>query len=69
MVYPNPTSGVIHVQNSDEIGFIEVYRTSKLLPSKKNSNNIVDLSHFDSGVYIIKMIGCQETINQKVIKK
>ncbi|ANW96097.1 glycoside hydrolase family 107 [Wenyingzhuangia fucanilytica] len=70
VLWPNPTSGIVHF---DEINpqFIQVYDfNGRLLKSEVSSANYLDVSEFNNGVYIFKFrLNNGEVIHKKVIKK
>lgn len=75
MCYPNPTTGLIHVdfdggQNTTlpEINIMDV--SGKLVwQDSAYNNNIIDLNKLDSGIYFIKVTIEGKTYNSKIIKQ
>lgn len=62
-LYPNPSTGIVHVINDKE-EVINVYDIQgELIIS--TTNNVIDLSEYPSGIYFFQKNG----ISQKVIKK
>jgi len=66
-LYPNPTSSLITITNSENIiNTIEIISfTGKVIFTKNNNTTkkiIIDISNFESGIYLIK-------INNKSVKK
>ncbi|OWK74532.1 bacillolysin [Flavobacteriaceae bacterium JJC] len=74
-VFPNPTSGMLTIQNNTatKLNTAQVYSaTGQLIKSfkldKAVRNSTIDLSAFDKGVYMIKINSDQESTSVKVIK-
>jgi hypothetical protein len=75
-VSPNPSNGmyyvnVLDVKNNFELS-IEVYNSigemvlnTKMQSSKKE----IDLSHQPNGIYIVRIVGAEQSLNQRVIKQ
>jgi hypothetical protein len=67
-VYPNPTSGLLNITNQEQnILLISIYNLSgiKLFESEHTT---FDISHFPSGIYIVKIITEQGIIMKKIVK-
>lgn len=58
ILYPNPTKGILNIENEkSNINSLKVYDTNgKLILSKENINNYIDISNIPSGVYIIRLL-------------
>jgi len=72
-LYPNPTNGKIRINLEGISQNAEIYINNSigknLIHKKPNSSIIdIDLSNFDSGLYIIKIKTSSEIITRKVIK-
>lgn len=74
-VFPNPTSGVLTIQNNSQLKLntVQVYSmTGQLIKSFKVENSMknttIDLSAFAKGTYIVKVNSDKESSNIKVIK-
>jgi len=67
-IYPNPFLDKIKITSNSKIELIEVYSLSGVLIKKSNNNNL-DLSHLNSGVYIIKLYSDNNCFVKKIIKK
>jgi poly(beta-D-mannuronate) lyase len=67
-LYPVPSRGVLNLErNNTIIGDIKIFDIlGKLLHSEKvnSSNTIIDLSHFSSGIYLLKT---KESINRFIL--
>lgn len=74
IVYPNPTYDIINLRNntSNIVNFIiQIYDTrgKKVLEKEmSNSNMQIDISHFEKGIYIIKINKNANSIIKKIIK-
>lgn len=66
-VYPNPTNGLIKIEEK-EVERIEVYNIVGQL-IKKTKENVLDISDQEAGTYIIKVITPSGTITKRIIKK
>lgn len=67
LFYPNPTSGILYVETSDQVSLkeLEVYNTFGQLEIKTKlhkGKQRVDLSHLKKGIYLI---GLKDQTNQK----
>jgi len=75
VVYPNPTSGMIYLNQVPFSGpFTMVLETinGKQIVRKKVSPSLnmeMDLSEYSAGMYILKLIGEKETVLYKILKK
>lgn len=73
-LYPNPSSGFIHVESSldEQLERIQVYDLhGKLIDSKivKENRTEFDISNEPSGVYMINMINTDKVIVRRVVKR
>ncbi|WP_397364704.1 T9SS type A sorting domain-containing protein [Olleya sp. R77988] len=66
-MYPNPTSDIINISSSNTIKNIEVFDFLGKRIIKTNQSQI-DLSSFNSGLYLVKIKTDQGEITKKVIK-
>jgi hypothetical protein len=68
-IYPNPTNGVFHINSNIENLIVSVYSVDgKIVLSNiiiSETNQLIDLSHFESGVYFVKIFNNDK---QKTIK-
>ncbi len=72
-IYPNPTSDFINISNysEKEIRNVELYDLSgKLMNQVKLENGRMDLRNINSGIYLLKMVDCNNNItSHQIIKK
>lgn len=65
-LYPNPTSGFVHITNtSTEKIPTEIYTLSGMLVSKQEVSTSIDLNGLESGIYFIKI----NNVNYRIIKE
>ena len=73
LIYPNPTNGIINLEfannNVQQIKISDL--TGKTIIEKVNiqQNETIDLSSFESGIYIIKIQTDKEIITTKIVKE
>ena len=65
-IYPNPTNGLIHIDN--EITNVEIYNIVGQLV-KETKENMIDLSTQEAGTYILKVITPSGVVTKQIIKK
>ena len=54
-IYPNPADDIINVFSAGEFGKVEIYNVSgQRVYSDNIRNNSINVSHLDSGIYLIK---------------
>jgi hypothetical protein len=74
-IYPNPTTGLINLslQRSYRNATIEISNTNGQTVYNQNYNELkdlnLDLSHLDTGVYIVKVHVKDKSATIKLIKK
>lgn len=69
-IYPNPASNQIFISTHDDIHIllINIYnQNGKLVISETNNINVINISTFESGIYIIELVLGKEVIRQKLI--
>ncbi len=66
-VFPNPTTGQLFIEGAENAN-IKVYNTAgTIVASFDNfSNSSVDLSELENGIYFVRIIVDNETINKKI---
>ncbi|MCF8301650.1 MAG: choice-of-anchor D domain-containing protein [Bacteroidales bacterium] len=66
-VYPNPATNYVNVNSAIEVERIEVYNQFGQLVKMINANTRrIDVSNFDSGVYMLKITVKGETYNKRI---
>ena len=65
-VYPNPTSNIIYITKKVDL---EVINYLGDIVISKNDINSLDLSRLSSGIYNLRIVFKDNTINTKIIKK
>ncbi|MFP4846556.1 T9SS type A sorting domain-containing protein [Winogradskyella sp. PE311] len=67
-IYPNPSKNIVTINTKLDINAVELYDiTGKLIG--KHQNNTLDISHLDSGIYLIKINVDNTTITKRLIKE
>ena len=69
-LYPNPTSGVLNINNLEANSTIEIFNVigeKVLFSNLLKGNNIVDLSNLSNGSYFVKLNSNNQIITKKVI--
>ena len=69
MIYPNPANDKVYVEG-EGVEFIEVYNAmgQKMMEVKASDKTEIDINAFESGMYMLRIIG-KETTTQTIIKK
>lgn len=70
-IFPNPSKDVLSIVYEKEIAEVRIYdASSKLLHSLTHSSGIIEVSHLNSGLYIIELISENgEKITSKFMKE
>lgn len=72
-IYPNPTNDIINIVASrDQLQHIDIYNIygSKILSKNINQNNYqLDMSGYENGIYLAKLIANNKIKNLKIIKR
>ena len=73
-IYPNPTKQFVNIiiPNSisvNEISIFDIAGTEVFTGKNISSNNLIDVSKFQTGTYFIRIISKENTINRKLIIK
>jgi uncharacterized protein (TIGR02145 family) len=69
-LYPNPTNGILYFRNNNNSNLVTIYDSQgKILTSKKFVNNIIDITEYQNGIYMIKIIDSDRITINRVIKQ
>lgn len=61
-IYPSVVQNTLHIQGVDNNKLISIYSVSgQQIYSSYNENESIDVSHFTSGIYLVKVSGVNET--------
>ena len=69
-LYPNPTSGVLNINNLEATSTIEIFNVigeKVLFSNLLKGNNTVDLSNLSNGSYFVKLYSNDQILTKKVI--
>ena len=70
-IYPNPSSAIFKIsQDNQQFKLIEVYSINGNLIQQKNittTSEIIDLSGYAKGMYLLKLIGEERVVVKKII--
>jgi hypothetical protein len=68
-IFPNPTNGIVRIETNASVDKIEIHTLDgKQVFSSFNFTGQVDLSNFETGVYIISLSNQEIIFTQKLIK-
>ncbi|MEA4985537.1 hypothetical protein SDC9_44404 [bioreactor metagenome] len=70
-IYPNPVTDQIHVLTDSPIKRITLFNLTgaMIIQAEGNNAGILDVSHLNSGTYLIRTQTTERIYNQKIIKK
>lgn len=68
IIYPNPSSGIIHVTASDKILEINIYNLAGQLLIKKHDSKEINISLLSSGIYFAEIKTIRSIQVKKIIK-
>jgi hypothetical protein len=69
-VYPNPTTGTLHITSSVTIATASIYDMSgKFVQSANVDNDAVNVSNLPAGVYVIHFIGNDTDVVKQFVKQ
>jgi len=66
-LYPNPSSGIVHIQSDLPIEYITVYNSLGKKQQVDFNNNNIDLSQLSNGVYIVSFSVNNQIITKRII--
>ena len=70
-VYPNPTSGLIHVNQSGKFSSLRIYNLSGQVVLSRNGifqNEVINMVNLQPGQYILELTGRSETVKLNIQK-
>lgn len=71
-IFPNPTNSIMNITADETINKIEIYNLEGRLLKSENSNKInlkIDVSSFESGIYVMELEINNEIFYKKFVKK
>ncbi len=70
-VYPNPSTGIVHVDTDEavNISIIDILGKTVYTANNVTKEKAIDLAHLQKGVYIAKMTGAMGSFSKKLILK
>ena len=69
-LYPNPTTSILNVSSVTENATFKVYNLlGQTVMNGKLSNNLIDVSNFSAGVYILELTDKDTTTTNRFIKQ
>lgn len=66
---PNPTDGTVKIDSNNPVNRVEVYNILGAQLLRIENSSSVDLSHYQTGVYILKIFTDGKISTKKVVKK
>jgi len=66
---PNPTDGIVKIDSNNPVNRVEVYNILGAQLLRIENSSSVDLSHYQTGVYILKIFSDGKISTKKVVKK
>ncbi len=64
-LYPNPTTGIVNIANAENNTVVVYNMIGQVVISVENTQSI-DMSAFENGTYIVKVVSENETITKKI---
>ncbi|MEM6686209.1 MAG: family 16 glycosylhydrolase, partial [Bacteroidota bacterium] len=69
-MYPNPASDTVIIEAKVQIDSVAIYNTiGELILREENSNDAIDVSNLQTGLYILKATSGGSSVNKKLIIK
>ena len=69
LVYPNPTSGVIHLAAKNEKLKLSIYSSAGVLIGQYFNEETIDISAYPAGIYILDVLSEQGRFSKLLLKK
>lgn len=67
-IFPNPTNGLIHINNNDLKSNIEVFSVTGKSVYKTVNKNLIDITNLSNGIYLLKVTTKEKFFTVKIIK-
>lgn len=70
-IYPNPTSGIFQIstESAVQVSVVDMLGKTVFKADNITSDSLIDLSGFQKGIYMVKVVGDNATATEKVILK
>ena len=71
-VYPNPTTALLNISNSENLVFYKIEIVDflgKTISMPHINNSQIDLSSYSAGIYVVKFYSSEEAVQIKIIKQ
>ena len=70
-VFPNPTSNVINIETNNRLELFEViiYNTLGVNLNLKSTDGFLDVTHLNTGIYLLSIKTSKGTITKQIVKK
>ena len=69
VIYPNPTSQKLFIIGSENKLDLEIYSVSGQLIEARENQNMLDISNFQNGVYLLHLIDGEHRIIRRIVKR
>jgi len=67
-LYPNPIENTLNIKG--EYNKVQIFSaTGNLILDKKNTNNSIDMSYAEAGIYVVKIYTASGIVVKKIVKK
>ena len=68
LIFPNPASQFLNIENTNNIEALSVYNTmGKLVLREVQDNELIDVSELNSGLYFVRIVFNNHEIVKKII--
>jgi len=68
-IYPNPTSEYINIKTEIEINNIELFDITGKQVLKTRRTNVINISHLQNGIYLIKIVSDKGSVIKRLVIK
>ncbi len=66
-IYPNPTNGILHIENVNQQFFARVYTMGGQQVFSAKASPVMDLSHLPNGIYYLQLHQNEKLYTQKLV--